>query len=429
MKLKSLYGMLAAAGLVAVSGAAFATNGYFSHGYGMKAKGMAGAATAVTGDTFGGANNPATMVWAGDRFDVGLDWFSPIRKAQRTGSTAGLDYASESDSNHFQIPEFGFNKMIGSNMALGVTVYGNGGMNTNYGTGLNSATCGAFGGPTTNANILCGSGRLGVDLMQLVIAPTISFKINNDHSFGVSPLFGYQRFKAEGLDSFASLSSSSGNLTNRGYDNSHGWGVRVGYYGKLSDSFSVGAAIASRMYMSKFDKYQGLFAEQGDFDLPMNANIGISGKLTNDLTVSADIQHIAYSKVNSVGNASTNSGSLGTNGGRGFGWDDVDVFKLGIEYKYSNHLTLRGGISTANNPIKSSDVTFNILAPAVIENHATLGMTYNFNPNSELTVSYMHAFGNQVTGTSLFTSLGANGGTETIKMYQNSLGVSYGMKF
>lgn len=431
MRIKKLAGALAVVGLATVSGAAFATNGYFSHGYGMKAKGMGGAATAVTGDTFGGANNPATMVWAGDRLDVGVDWFSPIRAVERAGSTAGLSTASDSDSNHFQIPEFGFNKMLNSNLSLGVTVYGNGGMNTNYPDGaLSSATCAAFpGGTATNSNILCGTGRLGVDLMQLVIAPTIAYKISPNHSIGISPLFGYQRFKAEGLSGFNSLSSDSGNLTNRGYDNSHGWGARFGYFGQWTDSYSVGASYATRMKMSKFDKYKGLFAEQGDFDLPANFNLGFAAKVTPDVLVAVDYQHIAYSKVNAVGNASTNSGALGTNDGRGFGWADVNVFKIGVEYKYNNKMMLRAGFSAADNPISSRDVTFNILAPAVIENHATLGMTYNFDKASELTVSYMHAFRNQVSGTSLFTSLGANGGTEKIEMYQNSLGVSYGMKF
>lgn len=431
MRINKLAGALAIVGLATVSGAAFATNGYFSHGYGMKAKGMAGAATAVTGDTFGGANNPATMVWAGDRLDVGVDWFSPIRAAERAGSTAGLSTSSDSDSNHFQIPEFGYNKMLNSNLSLGVTVYGNGGMNTNYPDGvLSSATCGAFaGGTTTNSNILCGTGRLGVDLSQLIVAPTLAYKINQNHSIGVSPLFGYQRFKAEGLSAFSSLSSDSTNLTNRGYDNAHGWGVRVGYFGQNSDGYSVGVSYATKINMSKLDKYKGLFAEQGDFDIPANFNAGFSGKLTPNLLVAVDFQYIAYSKVNSVGNPSTNAISLGSNDGRGFGWDDVRVVKIGVEHKYSDKMTLRGGLSFANNPIQGRDVTFNILAPAVIENHATLGMTYNFGKTSELTVSYMHAFGNSISGTSLFTALGANGGTEKIEMYQNSLGVAYGIKF
>ena len=84
MKLKTLVGVLAVAGL-AMPGIASATNGYFSHGYGMKAKGMGGAATAMAKDTMGGANNPASMAFVGDRLDVGIDWFSPKRAASRTG--------------------------------------------------------------------------------------------------------------------------------------------------------------------------------------------------------------------------------------------------------------------------------------------------------------------------------------------------------
>ncbi|CAN1539424.1 hypothetical protein MCEMIEM28_01732 [Burkholderiaceae bacterium] len=38
---------------------AHATNGYFSHGYGIKAKGMGGAGVALAQDGFAGANNPA----------------------------------------------------------------------------------------------------------------------------------------------------------------------------------------------------------------------------------------------------------------------------------------------------------------------------------------------------------------------------------
>jgi len=127
-------GIVAAAIAAALApAAALATDGYFSHGYGMKAKGRGGAATAMTTDAFGGAVNPATMVWVGDRLDLGLDWFSPQRNAERTGSGGGvIDATVDSDSTNFLIPEFGYNKMLNPGMSLGVTVYGNGGMNTDY---------------------------------------------------------------------------------------------------------------------------------------------------------------------------------------------------------------------------------------------------------------------------------------------------------
>jgi long-chain fatty acid transport protein len=448
MKLKTLIGTLAAAGLM-VPGMALATNGYFSHGYGMTAKGMGGASTAMTKDTFGGANNPASMVWVGNRLDVGVDWFRPIRSAERTGSTPGfiaVDAQATSDSNDFLVPEFGYNMMLNPNLSLGVTVYGNGGMNTDYPGGQIGAAsmCAGFNPGKTSYNMLCGDGKLGIDLMQLIIAPTAAYKVSANHSVGVSPLIGYQRFKAEGLHGFAGFTSSmtTNNLTNQGYDSATGFGVRVGYLGKLNETVSIGAAYASKVAMTKFDKYKELFAEQGDFDMPENWNLGIAVKVNPQTTVALDYQRINYSGVNSVGNPSTNTGnavmatgftvgSLGPDNGRGFGYNDADVVKLGVEYAYSGKLTLRAGYSHTNNPITSRDVTFNIIAPAVIQDHYTLGFTYAMDKDSEITMSYMHAQENSVTGSSLFNNWSGplSAGNEKIKMYQDALGIAYGKKF
>ncbi len=448
MKYNKIALALAVSGLM-LPGVASATNGYFAHGYGMKAQGMAGASNAVTGATFGGANNPAAMVWAGDRLDIGVDWFRPIRSAERSGSTPGfiaIDGQADSGSNDFLVPEFGYNKMLSSKMSLGVTVYGNGGMNTDYSGGQIPAAsmCAGFNPGQPSYNLLCGTGKLGIDLMQLVIAPTLAYKINEKHSVGVSPLFGYQRFKAEGLHGFAGFTTSgtTNNLTNQGYDSATGFGVRIGYLGKLTDKVSIGAAYSSKIAMGNFDKYKELFAEEGGFDMPENWNLGIAVQATPKLMLALDYQRINYSGVNSVGNPSTNTGnavvgtgftvgSLGPSNGRGFGYADVDVVKLGVEYAYSDKLMLRAGYSHTNNPISSRDVTFNIIAPAVVQEHYTLGFTYALDKQSEITMSYMHAQENSVSGASLFNNWSAplSAGSETIKMYQDSLGIAYGKKF
>lgn len=413
MKLKKLIGLMAVAGF-ALPGAAMATNGYFSSGYGMKANGMGGAATAMADDAFGGANNPASMVFAGDQLNLGVSLFSPRRSASRTGTAAGgmLNGDESSDSNYFPIPEFGYNKMLNTNMSLGVTVYGNGGMNTDFAPFANGS------------NFMGGAGRLGVDLMQLIVAPTVAFKIAPNHSIGISPLIGYQRFKAEGLQGFGVMTPSGGNL---GYDDSFGYGLRVGYMGKITPTITIGAAYATKMNMQKFDKYKGLFAEQGGFDMPENYNLGIAFQATPELTLALDYQRINYSGVKSIANSSNPiTAPLGSSGGPGFGWQDVDVWKLGAAYQYNKQWTLRAGYNHGDNPIQARDVTFNILAPGVVKDHATLGVTYMTNSGDELTVSYMHAFENTVTGPTNAAFGGS--GTDTIKMYQNSIGVAYAWK-
>jgi long-chain fatty acid transport protein len=433
MKFTRVFAFMALAGL---AGSAYATNGYFSHGYGMKAKGRAGAATATYDDAFAGANNPAAAAFSGDRIDLGIDWFSPIREMSRSGSTGNpsfgtppLNGSSDSDSDNFFIPEFGYNKMVKPNLALGVAVYGNGGMNTDY-PAINT-NC----GPGTN--LLCGQGSLGVDLTQLIIAPTAAYKINEKNSIGITPLIGYQRFKAEGLQAFAGISSDRANVTNNDYDDAWGWGVRVGYMGQITPTVTIGAAYASKMDFQEFNKYSGLFAEQGDFDIPENYNLGAAWQATPQIKLMLDYQRINYGGVNSIANPSTNfmscnpfnmpnaigPGCLGESGGAGFGWTDINVWKLGAEYKYNEKWLFRGGWNHGDNPITSANVEFNTIAPAVITDHITLGLTYTVADGNEVTVAYMHAFENDESGPSYFF-----GGTDTIKMYQNSLGIQYSWK-
>lgn len=417
---KTVRAMAAFAVLAGPMTAAMATNGYFSHGPSIKSKGMGGASAAMTDNGFAGANNPATAAWAGDRLELGVDLFSPNRSMSRVNSAGGsFDTTVKSDKNLFAIPEIGFNRAVSNKLGVGVTVYGNGGMNTDYAGG--QINCGQ--GP---ANVLCGSGRLGVDLIQLIVAPTVAYKFNDQHSIGISPLLVHQRFKAEGLQAFAPGSSSPSNLTNNGTDTSNGIGVRLGYLGKITDRFSVGASYSPKIGMSKFSKYSGLFAEQGDFDVPSNYTLGLSFQATPDVLLALDYQRIGYSGVKSISNSSVQgTAPLGSDNGPGFGWSDINVVKLGIQWQATPQLALRGGFNSGGNPIQSRDVTFNILAPGVVTKHYTAGATYALSGNTELSMSYMHAPTRSVSGASSLPF----GGTETIRMSERALGIQFGWRY
>lgn len=440
--------LAAATAALLVPLAAQATNGYFPHGHGMRAKGMGGAAMAMTGDTFGGVDNPATMVFSGNRLDVGVDWFRPDRSAKRIGSAGGtgaLDGAADgNETQSFLVPEFGYNRMLRPDLSLGISVVGHGGMNTDYAGGqLDQGICQGGAPNGVRVNLLCGSGNLGVNLAQLVFAPALSYKVSADHSVGVAPLIGYQRFKAYGLDGFRVISSDPDNLTNRGYDDAWGAGLRVGYYGRVAPAIAIGVSYATKIDMQEFDKYKGLFAERGDFDIPENYGFGISWSATPKLMFAADYMRINYSKVASVGNPSNQSGCapafpagpgvgagcLGASGTSiGFGWQDISVIKIGVEYHWDNRLTLRAGYNHGDNPIQPRDVTFDILAPGVVEDHLTLGLTYAVSPSSEITLAYMHAFKKSVSGPANNPYFNV-GGTETLTMSQDSFGAAWGWRY
>jgi long-chain fatty acid transport protein len=343
--------------------------------------------------------------------------------------------------------------MLSPDLALGLTIYGNGGMNTDYPGGqittpTGTGTCNFFqtggaGTPQSSYNLLCGNGNLGVDLAQLIVAPTLAWKFHERHSLGIAPLFAYQRFKAEGLQAFQGLSTSPGNVTNNGYDSSTGWGVRVGYYGNLTEQFQVGASYQSKISMDNFDKYKGLFAQSGGFDIPSTWSLGVAFKPTPAWLVALDYERINYSDVDSVHNpsslilqcpppASNASTCLGGSSGAGFGWQSVNVWRLGVQYQLNPEWTVRAGYNYTQNPIKPSDVTFNILAPGVVQNHLTLGATRTWDKQNEITGAFMYAFQNSVTGASLFNSFfppGAANMQEKIEMYEWSFGLQYSRRF
>ena len=431
--------------LLLATTAAQATDGYFANGYGLKSIGMGGAAAAVAQEPFGGAVNPGAMSFLDSQWQLGLSWFSPDRSASRTGSgPAGIDGSATSGSTNFFIPELAVNWKYSPDLAYGLTVFGNGGMNTNYPGGQipSASACATFNPNPGPYNLLCGNGELGVDLMQLMIAPYASWQFTKGHSIGIAPVIAYQRFKATGLQAFDNplLSTSPGSVTDTGYSDSWGIGARIGYMGQLNDMFSIGASYASKISMGEFKGYKGLYAEAGKFDIPSNFTIGGAVKPTKQWLIAVDFERIFYTDSKSVSNPSSligncalaaqTSACLGGSNGAGFGWQDIDVWKLGVQYTLSEQWTLRGGYNHSGNPIRPQDVTINILAPGVVQNQWSLGATWKIDAQSEITGAFMYAQNNSVTGASLLQGFGAPPTTmETISMKEYQLGIAYSRKF
>jgi long-chain fatty acid transport protein len=402
-----------------------ATDGYFSHGYGMKAKGRAGVSMTASDDAFGGANNPAAIAWASNRVDIGVEWFHPDREAERTGPASPLLGSVRSDRRDFFIPEMALRHGLSDAFALGISLYGNGGMNTDYAGGqLN------LGPGMENQNLLAGSGRLGVDMSQLFVAPTLSWRFLPNHSLGLAPIGSYTRFKARGFDAFSGMSQDPSSLRGYRQDDVFGYGIRVGYLWKATSFLDLGTAYTSRIQTGSFNRYQGLFADDGAFDIPQTFSLGVGWQVLPSVRIAADYKWIDYGSIASVGNPSTNPGPLGDSGGPGFGWQSIHVAKTGIDWTVCRGLVLRAGYGFAENPIQSRDVTINIAAPGVVQHHATAGFTLVFGRH-EITAAYMHAFRNSVTGESLFTRFGmAPAGTrETISMSEHAVGIEYGFRY
>ena len=410
---------------------AMATNGYFLPGFGFRSQGMGGVGIAYGRDSLSTAANPANAVNTGMRGDMGVGIFNPERHAQvydlpgGSPPSGGFGFSAntESDSRYFIVPEMGFTMPINEQLHIGMAVVGNGGMNTTYPVNFFS-----FGAAIPAEATPPKDHKVGVDMMQLLIPMSVAYKVNEDHAIGASLVLAETRFRAYGLEAFGAfdaggfaVTSDPDHLTGKGFDYSYGAGVRLGWLGEfMDDKVTFGVTYASKTYMTKFDKYRGLFAEQGDFDIPENYGIGIAIKPVKNLVIAADVLRINYHEVPSIGNrgpGTTTAGQTaygvaklgaipsmladtdgdgvsdketGNDQGMGFGWKDQTVYKLGIQYGVNNRLIARAGYNYGKSPIPDDQVTFNLLAPATVEQHYSAGFTYKANENLEVTGTYMY---------------------------------------
>ena len=449
---------------------AYATNGYFLIGFGAKSRGMGGAGVAYAQDGLAAAANPAGMAFVGVgsmRADVGMELFNPPRSVRQdsaalesgfSGSSTGVNH--DSGSNLFLIPNLGMIYKFNRKMYIGMAAIG-AGLGTRYHQDvpgndacLNGDTSDGIGSTFFNLNCNADSHTVGVSLIQMQMLPSIAYKINKNHSIGASLALGIQTFRAYGLGAFQNLgfAPTREDTSGRGNDWAYGVGVRFGWTGQFfKQRLSLGTNYASRVYMTKFDKYQNLFAERGGFDIPEHFALGSAFKLTKKLTLAVDAQRILYSNVRSIGNLGPDvtSDILNANGnckdpaadpldcrlggefGFGFGWQDQWVYKAGINYDYNNTWSFRVGYNYGKSPIPDDQVLFNMLAPATVEHHATLGISYRPSKTIEWSLNAMHAFENTIKGPSAFGPTGDKNidkdvDSIAISMRQWAVGISFG---
>lgn len=415
-----LFGLGAATTLALAATTASATEGYFQLGFGARQNALGGTGVADSRDAMALALNPAGIVGLDEQVQAGIALFMPFRGYEATGPGFVAPGDVSSEANLFVIPNLAYTRPIDEVSSWGVTLYGNGGMNTTFDPLYNPA-CGGGNG------VYCG-GRTGVDLMQafMSIGYARSF---GAFKIGIAPTLAVQRFKADGLAAYMPYSSDPASLTNNGYDYSYGGGIRGGIEWAVMPGLRIGLSGQTKMYMTKFSSYSGLFAEQGSFDIPASVTAGVAIDVMPNLTFMFDYQHIFYGGVAAVSNSSQAMQPLGSDGGPGFGWHDVNVYKFGAEWRANETWTWRVGYAYAENPVQSADVTLNILAPGVVSNHFTAGGSYALSKMDTLEFAGTYVPEATVSGIEV-TPLGPNPArTIELKMYQVQLLGSWTHKF
>ncbi len=375
---------------------AFATNGYQLIGVGAYQKSLGGAVTAAPGSAMTAVSNPAGMARVGARADFSMEAFMPDRSADFSamGGTRG-----ESAVKMYGVPAIGWTAPTsdGSDVYFGGGMYGTSGMGVDYAqTLMMPAAFSPTGGD------LYWEGYSNISFWQM--APGFAWNVNPRYSVGATLNIDYQsvafkqRIATDG-DANGSAETVIQNFDLSRGSSGFGLGLGLGLLYDINDKLTVGFNYKSKQQFSPLE-YQlgfgdisngpGQEAPAGtyklDLDFPQQAALGMAIKANPELTVSADVKWIDWSDT---------MGTLAVTGPGGIvvpidsGWEDQTVYAVGVAYKVNPKMNVRGGYNYAKSPFSEDKISSNLILPAIVETHYTLGMDYRLNNHWELAMHYM----------------------------------------
>lgn len=401
MKMSAYLGVIA---LLVVSFAAHGTDGHQLIGIGALQKGTGGAGVASPKDSTWTLLNPASLVDLEKRLDFSFEVFMPYRYIRPDGPLlipmANRFAGKMDDDSIFYIPAMGavFPK---DNHAFGVGLFAVNGMGVDYSRSRTLI-------PRIFGNNFDRRTEYGVAKVALAYA----YQFENGWALGAAANLDYARFKSDML-TLNFWETSGGNR----WDDAFGGGLTLGVY-KNWERWSFGAAYTTPNWMETMGKYEDLLPDP--LNLPQTFQIGLAYDITPSLEAVLDYKFIDWSGVNQIGRAPFRGG---------FGWDDQHVVKGGLTWQVDPKWTVRAGVSYAKSPIDEEVVFANALFPAIVELHATAGLSYALTENSDIHVAYKHAFGNELTDSGkgdIFSFVGR--GTD-IYLEEDSVTVEYSYKF
>ncbi|MBZ0071682.1 MAG: outer membrane protein transport protein [Gammaproteobacteria bacterium] len=357
--MKKTIAIVAAGSALSLSPAVFATNGDQMLGVTATQWGRAGAVIAQPEDAGTVLTNPAALANLDIeevRVDMGFGILNPPRKAN------GVD----SDSDAYLIPSGALALRVNPRLVFGMGMAGLSGMGVDFDDIR----------PT-----MAGNQTVVTTKQFYKIAPGFGFKVNDKLSLGAAFNLDYQSLAIHN------------NMFTLPQTQVYGWGGTFGLTYDINDKVRLGAAYATKQWMSEFEWNSTAGRYSMDMDAPPTLTLGVAVKPMPGLVIEADVKQIWFSDVLDRVSFNTPGGASSMN----FGWDDQTVFALGVTKQINKKMLVRAGYNYGESPIGPEDVDNNIGSLAITEHHLSLGLTRYFSDKVAGSLSYVHAFQNDIT--------------------------------
>jgi hypothetical protein len=244
----------------------------------------------------------------------------------------------------------------------------------------------------SQAATVLGMPQNGVE--RTVVTPSLVQQFEDGSTAKLSAVLAYQRYASLGLgmsqfgNDVQPASAWAANNT------SYGAGARVDLGGPVSDSLRWGAAYQSRVGMDPFAGYHGVFSDQGDFDIPASASVGMSYALTPTFGVDVGVQRVMYSSITPFTSSSLPRSFLallGDGASPVFAWRDLTVYSVGWTMHNTDVGNLELRFTTRQQPIPTSSLLEHALESNVSNDMVSVGWSRAVGESSHMSFAASYA--------------------------------------
>jgi long-chain fatty acid transport protein len=350
---------------------------------------MGGASTGQPLDISGALQwNPASISAFNEKilkFDIGLFFSSPklystVPEFDINGQPTGNFFSGSTEDARGVSPMPALAMVWGkenSKLTFGASAFGISGFGVTFPESM-----------TNSINMpqsVGGFGEIKSDYMLLQIGFTWAYEISDKFSIGVEPTFNFSTLE---LTPNPTASPTAVGYPSTNKASATGFGAQFGLFFDSGSGFKAGASYKTTQKFSKFkldntylDNTTGANTFQMDYPAILSFGLGYS-KGNFDLAI--DYRMVDYE--NTKGFAET--GWTPTASVKGFGWKNMDIISVGIQYKGIEKLPIRLGYTYNTSPIDGDVTFFNIPATAIIESAFQFGFSYEAKDNLSLDLVY-----------------------------------------
>ena len=382
--------------------ATFSQAGHIMQGVGSVNMSMGGASTAQPIDISGALQwNPASISTFNSKiinFDLGLFFSSPELSATLPAGMLGAGAPSVSgvtkdDRGVSPMPALA---MVwgkeDSKHTFGVSAFGISGFGVTFPEEANNPLSPSFN-PMENSNPInypqqaMGFGLLESDYMLLQIGVTWAYEISDNFSIGIEPTLNYGALELS-PNPTASPTAAGYGISDKA--SAIGFGGQVGVFYESDGGFKLGASYKTTQSFGDLEFENTHLNNQTttnsfNMDYPAILSIG-TGYSNETIDFALDYRMVDYENTDGFAEKGwTQTGSVA-----GFGWKNINIISVGLQYKGFEKLPLRVGYTYSSNPIDEELAFFSTPATAVIANAFQLGFGYEFSDNFTLNGVFHH---------------------------------------